>query len=279
MRIHEERVGPWTTLRRILRGGARALYKALYFVTGSRQDAEELMQDAFLKLWERMGSDPDHRGPDRLPVQGRAQRIQDAPPSCGLGGPEAFPVGRASRRVQRCGDARRRAPTAPGAHPTAACRAHARRHAGVPLRAGGRHPRRSRVHGPVTGHPGAASPASDGRRCGMPDVQPAVPRWQPERVQTRCGCARTRQLRTRNARRARNRKAARLGGGGGDRGGDRAVRGSRDQPRQGRIGAGRPTRRLRAYLHRWWDSMAECGRSIVPDSPAPMTPTCRRTAR
>ena len=29
------------------------LYRALYFITGSRQDAEELMQDAFLKLWER----------------------------------------------------------------------------------------------------------------------------------------------------------------------------------------------------------------------------------
>ena len=32
------------------------LYKALYFVTGNRQDAEELMQDAFLKLWERWDS-------------------------------------------------------------------------------------------------------------------------------------------------------------------------------------------------------------------------------
>jgi RNA polymerase sigma-70 factor, ECF subfamily len=29
------------------------LFKALYFVTGQRQDAEELMQDAFLRLWER----------------------------------------------------------------------------------------------------------------------------------------------------------------------------------------------------------------------------------
>jgi RNA polymerase sigma factor (sigma-70 family) len=29
------------------------LYRALYFVTGDRQDAEELMQDAFLRLWER----------------------------------------------------------------------------------------------------------------------------------------------------------------------------------------------------------------------------------
>ena len=29
------------------------LFKALYFVTGNRQDAEEVMQDAFMKLWER----------------------------------------------------------------------------------------------------------------------------------------------------------------------------------------------------------------------------------
>jgi RNA polymerase sigma factor (sigma-70 family) len=29
------------------------LFKALYFVTGNRHDAEELMQEAFLRLWER----------------------------------------------------------------------------------------------------------------------------------------------------------------------------------------------------------------------------------
>jgi RNA polymerase sigma factor (sigma-70 family) len=29
------------------------LFRALYFVTASREDAEELMQDSFLKLWER----------------------------------------------------------------------------------------------------------------------------------------------------------------------------------------------------------------------------------
>lgn len=31
------------------------LFKALYFVTGNREDAEELTQDAFLRLWERWG--------------------------------------------------------------------------------------------------------------------------------------------------------------------------------------------------------------------------------
>ena len=31
----------------------RGLFKALYFVTGNRADAAELMQEAFLKLWER----------------------------------------------------------------------------------------------------------------------------------------------------------------------------------------------------------------------------------
>lgn len=29
------------------------LFKALYFVTGDRHDAEDLMQEAFLRLWER----------------------------------------------------------------------------------------------------------------------------------------------------------------------------------------------------------------------------------
>jgi len=29
------------------------LFKALYFVTGNRADAQELMEEAFLKLWER----------------------------------------------------------------------------------------------------------------------------------------------------------------------------------------------------------------------------------
>ena len=33
----------------------RGLFKLLYFVTGNRADAAELMQDAFLKLWERWG--------------------------------------------------------------------------------------------------------------------------------------------------------------------------------------------------------------------------------
>jgi RNA polymerase sigma factor (sigma-70 family) len=35
---------------------SQKLFEAMYFVTGNRADAAELMQDAFLKLWERWGS-------------------------------------------------------------------------------------------------------------------------------------------------------------------------------------------------------------------------------
>jgi RNA polymerase sigma factor (sigma-70 family) len=34
-------------------GEYERLFKAMYFVTGNRQDAEDILQDAFLKLWER----------------------------------------------------------------------------------------------------------------------------------------------------------------------------------------------------------------------------------
>jgi RNA polymerase sigma factor (sigma-70 family) len=34
----------------------RRLFKALYFVTGNQADAQELMQEAFLTLWERWDS-------------------------------------------------------------------------------------------------------------------------------------------------------------------------------------------------------------------------------
>jgi RNA polymerase sigma-70 factor (ECF subfamily) len=41
------------------------LFRALYFITGDRRDAEDLMQDAFAKLWERwdrIGSMEDPTG-------------------------------------------------------------------------------------------------------------------------------------------------------------------------------------------------------------------------
>ena len=51
------------------------LYRALYFITGSRGDAEELMQDAFLKLWERWDR-IRYRGSGRVPVPGGAERFR-----------------------------------------------------------------------------------------------------------------------------------------------------------------------------------------------------------
>jgi RNA polymerase sigma factor (sigma-70 family) len=48
-----ERVEAWARFDTFFEDEHERLFKALYFVTGNRQDAEELMQDAFLKLWER----------------------------------------------------------------------------------------------------------------------------------------------------------------------------------------------------------------------------------
>jgi RNA polymerase sigma-70 factor (ECF subfamily) len=48
-----ERVEAWARFDTFFEEEHDRLFKALYFVTGNRHDAEELMQDAFLKLWER----------------------------------------------------------------------------------------------------------------------------------------------------------------------------------------------------------------------------------
>ncbi len=53
LRFPTERVEAWARFDTFFEEEHERLFKALYFVTGSRHDAEELMQDAFLKLWER----------------------------------------------------------------------------------------------------------------------------------------------------------------------------------------------------------------------------------
>jgi len=50
-----ERVDVWARFDAFVEEEHERLYKALYFVTGSREDAEDLSQDAFMKLWERWG--------------------------------------------------------------------------------------------------------------------------------------------------------------------------------------------------------------------------------
>jgi RNA polymerase sigma-70 factor (ECF subfamily) len=53
IRFPTEDVGERARFDDFFREEHERLFKALYFVTGSRADAEELMQDAFLRLWER----------------------------------------------------------------------------------------------------------------------------------------------------------------------------------------------------------------------------------
>jgi RNA polymerase sigma factor (sigma-70 family) len=53
VRFPSERVEAWARFDTFFEEEHERLFKALYFVTGQRHDAEELMQDAFLRVWER----------------------------------------------------------------------------------------------------------------------------------------------------------------------------------------------------------------------------------
>jgi RNA polymerase sigma-70 factor (ECF subfamily) len=54
--VPTERVDAWARFDVFVEEEHERLFKALYFVTGSREDAEDLSQDAFMKLWERWGT-------------------------------------------------------------------------------------------------------------------------------------------------------------------------------------------------------------------------------
>jgi RNA polymerase sigma factor (sigma-70 family) len=56
LRFPTRHVEAWARFDTFFEEEHERLFKALYFVTGNRHDAEELMQDAFLKLWERWDS-------------------------------------------------------------------------------------------------------------------------------------------------------------------------------------------------------------------------------
>jgi RNA polymerase sigma-70 factor, ECF subfamily len=53
VRFPTERVEPGPRFDTFVEEEHVRLFKALYFVTGNREEAEDLAQDAFLKLWER----------------------------------------------------------------------------------------------------------------------------------------------------------------------------------------------------------------------------------
>jgi RNA polymerase sigma factor (sigma-70 family) len=53
VRFPSERVEAWARFDTFFEEEHERLFQALYFVSGDRLDAEELMQDAFLSVWER----------------------------------------------------------------------------------------------------------------------------------------------------------------------------------------------------------------------------------
>src|SRR4029453_16064590 len=55
VKFPSERAEAWARFDEFFEEEHERLFKALYFVTGNRHDAEELVRDAFLSLWERWG--------------------------------------------------------------------------------------------------------------------------------------------------------------------------------------------------------------------------------
>lgn len=164
--VPTERVDAWARFDAFVEQEHDRLFKALYFVTGSREDAEDLSQDAFMKLWERWDRIEEIDDPTgylfRIALNGFRMRRRRA--------------AMAVRRVVPLPEARdefveaemradvRRLPDE--AHASTAGRPHARGPARIPIRTGGAHPARPSVHGPQPCEPRPKGPERDGRSAG-----------------------------------------------------------------------------------------------------------------
>jgi RNA polymerase sigma-70 factor, ECF subfamily len=63
--LRRERVGsPPTEFERLFRENYASVYRAAYRVTGSAEDAEDVLQTVFLRIWKR---DPEREPVDNLP--------------------------------------------------------------------------------------------------------------------------------------------------------------------------------------------------------------------
>ena len=89
-----ERAEPTRDFRAFFEDEHRRLFKTLYFVTGDRSDAADLMQDAFLKLWERWDRIERIDDPVAYLLPRRVERVPDA-------SARRTPGGRAADAVRR----------------------------------------------------------------------------------------------------------------------------------------------------------------------------------
>ena len=62
------------------------LFQALCLVTRNRFEAEELVQDAFVAVYEAVGARPGDGGPDGLPLPDRHQHLPLMASALGAGG-------------------------------------------------------------------------------------------------------------------------------------------------------------------------------------------------
>ena len=166
VRFPGERVEGWARFDAFFAEEHERLFKALYFVTGNREDSEELMQEAFLRLWERWHEIERIDDPTAYLFRVALNAFRSRRRRAADGAPEAHAGARRARRVHRCGDAGRRAPPPARVHAAPAGCPRARRPARVSVRAGSTHPGRASLDRSGPRHARATSDPRHGRSTG-----------------------------------------------------------------------------------------------------------------
>ena len=161
-------VGP---IRHVLPGGTRAALQGSLLRHRQPADAEELMQEAFLRLWERWDRIDRIEDPTAYLFRVSLNAFRSRRRRAATALRKLTPVDEDPRRVRRCGDARRRAPAPARVHAAATSCSRARRPARVSVRAGGTHPGRASLDGSGPRDAGSTSDPRNGRSAGCLTMQ------------------------------------------------------------------------------------------------------------
>ena len=125
------------------------LLRLLWMVTGSLQEAEDIVQDAFLRVWERWPKVASMESPHWLPAQRGDEHLPEPLPTSQVGTPQGDRERPAHRRIRSGGGPDLGLDRSQEPDPQPAGRARADRSARVPGRRGGADARRPGLDGSV----------------------------------------------------------------------------------------------------------------------------------